>query len=161
PPRVFLSTHQIALFKTEPNVKALAQWRTLEDMSINDPAAYVAPNGALLTTALASTGEHTQFAEDRIHLGRLIATLANHFLTGFDLLQFQPQITEKLSEEEELIHNARPRDFEMRGLWTPYVPTPNECVLLTRQNFNLLCPNLGPIAAHHYERATFHRFWPL
>jgi hypothetical protein len=161
PPRVFLSTRQIVLCKAEPTVRAIAQWRTLQDLSVNDPAAYLAPNGALLTTATVTTGEHTQFAEDRIHLGRLIATLANHFLHDFDLLQFQRRLTEQLSDEEDLIREARPRDFEVRARWLPSIPTQNEVALIARQNFNLICPHVGPIAVRAYEHKTFHRPWQL
>jgi uncharacterized lipoprotein YddW (UPF0748 family) len=161
PARVFLSTRQVALFKAGPGVKSLAQWRTLDDLSMQDPAAYLAPHGALLTTAVPMPGEHTQFSEDRVHLGRLIAALVNHFHGRFDLLQFQRRLTEQLSDEEELLRDTPPREFEVRGLWLPHVPTPNECALIARQNFNLICPSVGAVAARHYERSTFHRPWML
>ncbi|MSR65080.1 MAG: hypothetical protein EXS18_04790 [Verrucomicrobiae bacterium] len=161
PPRVFLSTRQIVLCKAEPTVRAIAQWRTLQDLSVNDPAAYLAPNGALLTTATVTAGAHMQYAEDRIHLGRLIATLANHFLHDFDLLRFQRRLTEQLSDDEDLVREARPREFEVRALWLPHIPTQNEVALIARQNFNLICPTIGPIAVRAYEHKTFHRPWQL
>lgn len=159
PQRLFLSTRRFATFKASDEVRMLAQWHTLEDLTLQDPAAYLSPYGALLSTALAGEGEHTQFAEDRMNLGRVIASLVNHFVPGFDRLRFQRQLTGQLSGEEDLVRNARSRDFEMRALWTPKIPTPNEVAIAARRNFNLLCPNLGPIAAQHYECRTFRRPW--
>lgn len=161
PPRVFVSTKQILQCKSEPDVRVIAQWRTLQDLTVNDPAAYLAPSGAWLTTALLSHGDHTQFAEDRIHLGRLVAALANHFLHDFDLLQFQRRLTDQMSNDEELVREAGVRDFEIRARWLPHIPTPNDTALIARQNFNLLCPTLGPIAVRAYEYKTFHRPWLL
>ena len=159
PQRMFLSTRAVAGYKAAATVKPLARWHTLDDLTMQDPAAYLTQNGALLTTAVRAPGEHTQFSEDRHALGRFVAALLNHFAGRFDLLQFQRRLTGQLSDDEEFVRQEPPRDFEIRARWLPGVPTPNECAMIARQNFNLICPNLGAISARRYETETFHRPW--
>lgn len=161
PLRWAMTARSFSLCKAGPGTKPLAHWHTLDDLTLKDPACYLAPQGAWLTTAVATGNAATAFSEDRLNLGRLLAALVNHFVPEFDHLRFQRNLTELIESEEDCVRATRPRDFEMRALWVPHVPTPNEVAIAARDNFNVLCPHVGAIAAQQYERATFRRPWLL
>lgn len=161
PLRWVMTARSFSLCKAGPGTKPLAHWHTLDDLTLKDPACYLAPQGAWLTTAVATGNAASAFSEDRLNLGRLLAALVNHFVPDFDHLRFQRNLTELIESEEDCVRAARPRDFEMRALWMPHVPTPNEVAIAARDNFNVLCPHVGAIAAQQYERTTFRRPWLL